>query len=375
MKKRVELAKLSTGDMVYRYDKSIVVHFMGQRKVLSTSVYNGGYQEQLSAVFNHDGTRGPGRRYEVLADTYIEHMKKVATSLDLDCEKVSGMGTAASMENVAIKSMSFKELTVTAIVTGGIEVNGGRVGDPAQYYQPLEKPDRLGTINIILAIDADLPAGILARALVTCTEAKTAALQELMAGSHYSTGIATGSGTDQTMLIANPESSLYLEAAGKHAKLGELIGKSVMAAVKEALERQSGLNPKKQHDMMRRLQRFGISEESCWCCYQRLEGAHSVRKAAFMTELYRLCCRDFLVTAGVMYIHLHDEYSWGLLKKEAVEAAAARLLGDLAEKMKISPVQYPVTITEYMKPLQEILLTGLASELEKQHTRAEAMCS
>ena len=33
------LCTLSNGDNVYFYDKSIVVYFKGQRKVLSTSVY------------------------------------------------------------------------------------------------------------------------------------------------------------------------------------------------------------------------------------------------------------------------------------------------------------------------------------------------
>ena len=137
----------------------------------------------------------------------------------------------ASMDNVAIRSLTYEELTVTAIVTGGIETNGGRVGDPSDYYKPLEKPYKLGTINIILLLDSDMPAGTLTRALVTCTEAKTAAIQELMAGSNYSTGIATGSGTDQTIIVANTTSELYLEGSGKHSKMGELIGKVVMGTM------------------------------------------------------------------------------------------------------------------------------------------------
>ena len=70
--------------------------------------------------------------------------------------------------------------------------------------------------------------------VVTCTEAKTAAIQELLAGSNYSTGLATGSGTDQTIIVANSDSELYFEGAGKHSKMGELIGKTVTKAVKAA---------------------------------------------------------------------------------------------------------------------------------------------
>lgn len=39
------LCNLSTGDKVYFYDKSIVIYFQGARKVLSTSLYNGGYHD------------------------------------------------------------------------------------------------------------------------------------------------------------------------------------------------------------------------------------------------------------------------------------------------------------------------------------------
>ena len=73
---------------------------------------------------------------------------------------------------------------MTAIITAGIEVNGGRAGDPASYFQESGKIERIGgTINTILLIGADLPERTMVRALITSTEAKTAALQELMAQS------------------------------------------------------------------------------------------------------------------------------------------------------------------------------------------------
>ena len=129
----MELARLTTGDIAYRYDKSIALIFGGRRKVLSTSLYNGGYHEDFEAVFNRDMTQGAGMPCESFAPTYVESMRIVAQRLGLDPERVTGMGTAAHMENVAVTSRSYKELTVTAIVTGGVETNGGRVGDPASY--------------------------------------------------------------------------------------------------------------------------------------------------------------------------------------------------------------------------------------------------
>ena len=86
--------------------------------------------------------------------------------------------------------------------------------------QMVQKQSHLGTINIILYIDGDLAEPLLARALVTCTEAKTAALQELQAGSHYSMGIATGSGTDQTIVVANSESPYYYDSDRQAFQIG-----------------------------------------------------------------------------------------------------------------------------------------------------------
>ena len=229
----MKLYQLPSGDEVHRYKKSLVICFAGARKVLGTGPNNGGYRTDLRAVFNHDCNPGPGMSCELRADTYPKHMDLIAAQeLGLDAEHCTGLMTAASMENVSIQSMKYEDFTVTALVTGGIRNNGGRVGDPAVWHEKadISYPVRPGTINILVHIDANLSEGALARAMVTCTEAKTAALQELLAPSRYSRGIATGSGTDGMIVICNAESDVYLTNAGKHCKLGEYIGKTVKKA-------------------------------------------------------------------------------------------------------------------------------------------------
>lgn len=371
-KSKMKIHEVSTGDKVYRYERSIVMFFDGKRKVLSTSVYHGGYHEDLTAVFNHDGKRGAGMACEMLAETYEEHMKIIAKRIGLDPETVSGMGTAADMENVAIHSLSHEELTVTAIVTGGIEVNGGRVGDPATYYKPLEKPNRLGTINIMLVLDSDMPPGTLARALVTCTEAKTAAIQELMAGSNYSMGLATGSGTDQTIVVANADSSLYLESAGKHSKMGELIGKVVMGAVKEALERQTGLNPKYQHDVLKRMKRFGVTSDLVWEMYCTLE-KNPVIKPAFLERLDKVVKESVMVTYLSLYIHLLDQLLWGLLTKEEILPAANQLLRILGESYQTEIIEIEESSVEcFSKGVVRVLATLLQNYLHRRNEEGES---
>lgn len=326
------LCTLSTGDKVYFYDKSIVIYFSGARKILSTSLYNGGYHDDYVAVYNYDAKQGAGMPCEMLADTYVEHMRLVSKRLALDPDKVSGMGTAASMENAVVEALSFKELTVTAIVTGGIETNGGRAGDPADYYKPMPKP-KYGTINIMLLLDCDMPEGTMARALVTCTEAKTAAIQELLEGSKYSNGIATGSGTDQTIIIANSESELYMEGAGKHSKLGELIGKTVKNAVKKALAKQSGLTPAKQHDVFRRLKRFDIKAGDMWQSYSAQDAA--VVKPEYLLAAEKLAKEDIMLVYTSLYAHLLDQYLWELISAKEMQMAGQQLLKVLAEQYAV----------------------------------------
>ena len=366
---QMELARLTTGDVAYRYDKSIVLVFSGPRKVLSTSLYNGGYHEDFEAVFNRDMTQGSGMPCESFAPTYVESMKIVAERLGLAPELTSGMGTAAHMENASIVSRSYKELTVTAIVTGGVETNGGRVGDPASYYKTAEK--KCGTINIMLVIDADLPPGILARALVTCTEAKTAALQELMAPSRYSTGLATGSGTDQTIVIANSESPLFFEGAGKHSKLGELIGLAVMAAVKEALKKQSGLTPAQQHDLLRRLRRFGVTEETLWQRYKEEVGDDALIKAQFIAALEKMIAVPALFPLGVLFIHLYDEHLWGLLEKGETWEAAEKLLKEMATALRLKTQEGVLMQEGYMESLAMLLVRAVVERAARTVSEAK----
>ncbi len=359
---RIPVYTLSTGDSVYRQDTSIVINFNAPREVLSTSVINGGYRHDLQAVFNHDMKGAIG----VTGANYSEYMQRVAGQLGLNPGRVTSMGTAASMDNVAIQSESYQSLTVTAIATGGVEGNGGRVGDPASYFLPGKKPTpyKAGTINIMLVIDADLPPGTMARALVTCTEAKTAALQELVAGSRFSTGLATGSGTDQTMVITNPGSPLYLEDAGKHAKLGELVGRTVKQAVKEALLRQSGLSPQKQHSVLRRMNRFGITEDSLYQQYQEEYG--TIDKQRFMAVLRQVDKEPALVTGTSLYVHLLDQNQWQLLSPDELAQAGNDLLVLTAGKYQVlAPAVATGELTADVRAWSALVVKLVADRLDR----------
>lgn len=323
----MRLYTLACGDEIHRYKKSIVVPFEGKRRVLSTCPLNGGYRETLKAVVNNDDNPGAGIACTLKAPTYEEHMALIVEALGLDSKTTAAMSTAASMENAAIRTETFEQLSVTAVVTGGIEVNGGRVGDPASWNEVMGKTVLIkpGTINVMLFINTDLKEGTLARAMVTCTEAKTAAVQEMIAPSRYSMGIATGSGTDGTIVVCNAESDIVLTDAGKHSKLGELIGKAVKAAVKEALKKQSGLTPEKQHNMLRRMDRFGITEDSLWTLFEK--NHLSAFRPEFEERLWKFATDGNTVVCSSLYAHLLDQLMWGMITAEEAFAAGNSVLG------------------------------------------------
>lgn len=323
--------KTPGNEQVEHRETSVIVRFPGPRNVLSTSWLNGGYREDLTGIFNHqisleacDACHSGGN-----VKTYL---KGVAESLSLDPGTTSGLITRAEMKNTVKVSESFRDLTVCAIVTAGIDKNGGRAGDPASYYENGDSFEPVGgTINTILLINADLPEYAMTRAVMTATEAKAVALQQLMARSIYSTGIATGSGTDMIAIVANPGSPLHLSDAGKHAKLGELIGSTVIRATTTTLEKETGLSSASQCDLLVRLSRFGVTEDDIWnvaALYHKEKFPGIMLKEKFIDCLRKKAQEPELVALGSAILHIIDEVEWNLLPVYEAKIMACRLIRD-----------------------------------------------
>jgi adenosylcobinamide amidohydrolase len=175
------------------------------------------------------------------------------------------MGTAADMQYAAVREESHADTRVWAVATAGVQGNAGRAGDPAKWHETdgAWKPVHAvpGTINLMLLFDAPLLPAALTRAVATLTEAKTAALLDLAIPSRYSPALATGTGTDQYCLAAPLDATAAPRTwTGKHTKLGELIGRAVIEAVKEALRWQNGLDPARTRNLLHALGRFGLDE-------------------------------------------------------------------------------------------------------------------
>ena len=327
------IAQLPTGDQLHKYMRCLVVPFQGKRKVMSTSMHNGGYREDLTAIYNHDVNPGVGRLDEHKYQDPDALKAFMENSLGLDYHKTANMATIVSIEDAVISSRSYDELSVTAVATASAELNAIRVGQSATSYEKRGEYTMLRpeTINIMVFANADMTPGCMARTIVTTTEAKTAVLQELLAGSTRSAGIATGTGTDNVMVVANPESDNLLTYGGGHGKLGELVGVTVMEAVRASLEKHSGLSAKSQHSVFSRMARFGFDEESIIETYCKKESPQQIPLSRFMNYIHELSFKDENVTLTSLFVHLLDQLSWGLISAKEASYGGSLLLSNMSK--------------------------------------------
>lgn len=229
-------------------EKSLVVQLREQRHLISTAdgiikgraAINHGADPKLWLKVAKDmdtPQRCGGKVYEQ------QRKELIAARLGLQPAEMTLVGTAADLDNLAVVTRQYPPFTVTALVTGGVKNNAMRAGvDQGTHIEPQGSP--AGTINIIVLTNARLTDGALARAIVTVTEAKTAALEDLKVPSSYTKTVqATGTGTDSVIVVSGSTGPVATYTGG-HSRIGDLIARVVHQAVLEALEKQNGLKLK-----------------------------------------------------------------------------------------------------------------------------------
>jgi adenosylcobinamide hydrolase len=216
--------------------KTLLVSFGKKRRVLSTRE---GFKEVSFVANNHC----PRALSKITMENYEEFEEKFPALLGISRSDLALLSTGADMDNLAFCEKSFEEFKVCCLATAGVKNNALRTGvDLACYVERAGNYINLdGTINIILLTNATLSDGALANAIITATEAKTAALQDLDVRSAYTPEIqATGTGTDSVIVASGRGLGEALRLASGHTKMGELIGTSTKIAVAEALKKQNG---------------------------------------------------------------------------------------------------------------------------------------
>ncbi|AEF95874.1 adenosylcobinamide amidohydrolase [Methanotorris igneus] len=224
--------------------KTLIIEFENKRRVLSTRE---GFKE-VKYVGNHSV---PVPFWDKVHN-YKDYESHVLNEIGIKKEDIALLSTGANMDNLAVAKEEFDEFYVIAFTTAGAKYNAIRLGDEeADYIEKdfktykivdgkLIPKEKVGTVNIILITNANLTDGAMVRAIITITEAKTNAFQELnIRSTKHPELLATGTGTDNVVVVKG--FGRGVDYTGGHTKMGEMIAKAVKRSVIEALIKQDGI--------------------------------------------------------------------------------------------------------------------------------------
>lgn len=313
---------------VRREEKILIAKLLKPFHSLSTCRVGGGFCSHLEYVCNHQCCE-PRDHFTESNSMMIEEPDEYHTMIcdyyGLPPLRTAMLETAANMNNAAIESVKFRDLEVVCLCTGGVESNPMRAADPASVYEEsgkfifVDETDRprAGTINLIFFVNHTLTEAALVDCIVSATEAKAAALQELEIHSRYSDSIATGTGTDQILVAAPIDSGSPLTSAGKHTKLGELVATSGLVAIKNTLVWQNSLTPNIQCSCMNQLGLLSRDEQGF--CDEVCKLLSENRRDLFRSNFISINLDPPTVAALSSLRFLRQKCLWGVLPSACVK--------------------------------------------------------
>jgi adenosylcobinamide amidohydrolase len=329
-----------------RFGRFLAADLHGPHQVLSTSSRHGGQVGYVRHLLNHQSCEGTAHleRHRVMTEGgYDAYHDRACADAGLPAEQTAMMGTAANMNYVAIAREADGDVVVTAAVTAGVQGNATAAGEPAAWRQTLTGTEKVpaydGTINTMLIVNHPLSHGALARAVMTMTEGKSAALQRLAVPSKRAVDLATGTGTDQYCLAAPETGDLVLTSASPHMKLGELIGRAARDATLEALRWQNGLEPSYTRGVFHALGRFGVVEATVFddiapfLSAEDLELLRKNAKAAFYEPMVGAAAHALAATC--------DRVRYGMLPASVEGDALVQQAAGLAANLAAQPQRWP----------------------------------
>ena len=305
-------------------NKTLVIDFKRPLDIVSTLT---GFKSDITTVGNHYASQpcwavAHRNGMDAMAD-------RICKAMERSRNRSSFMMTGADMDKLSVQTAAFRDMRVYALVTAGVSSNALRTSvDEGNYYEP-------GTINILLLTNMTLSQRAMTRAIITATEAKTAALADLDIRSSFS-GMrhqATGTGTDNIIVVQGM--GVDIENSGGHTKMGELLAKAVYAAVTEAVFKQNGHTPAR--NVFQRLNERQttvfelLTDMPCHCAAQR---------PAFFEGVERLLLDPFYAGFIQSALALSDAYEKGLVGdlgsfeiwcREIAQGIAGQTVDDLTE--------------------------------------------
>jgi adenosylcobinamide amidohydrolase len=200
----------------------LIARFEAPQRVASWAIVGGGVRRATAVAWLcvRDGElRPPVDPCELLRDRLA--MRGLAGAV--------GLMTSADVARYADETRTWGARQARCVVTVGLG-NALRAGDPPGPAA------RIGTINVLCAVDAPLTDEALLEAMALATEARALAVREADVPSRRTGRPSSGTGTD-CVVIAAPDVPAAREIAGptryagKHTELGHVVGAAVYDAV------------------------------------------------------------------------------------------------------------------------------------------------
>ena len=222
-------------------------------RMLSSTIMNGGYAE-TDTVFFYEVPLGYDNSFPE------EDMEHQCRKFGIPPHAVGFMTAADIRRVITVSREEFNGVQAVAVATAGVTnavYAGERLPKEVLDILPEHVPpcDRNppGTINILVAVNVPLHDCGLANALVTVTEAKTAALMD--------TGVDGTGTTSDAVSVACP-----VGGGGKYAgtatDVGVVIARAVRSAVGASVLKWG--NGKRPKDFITRLDEMGVGEKEMW---------------------------------------------------------------------------------------------------------------
>jgi adenosylcobinamide amidohydrolase len=304
-------------------NKTLIIDFKQPLSIVSTLE---GYRTEIETVINHYSSP-PG--WVVNHHLDVPALKElIYPIIGKTGDKTTSLFTGADMDHISVKQSRYREMEVYALVTAGVRSNALRMSkDEGFYYEP-------GTINIIILPNMRLTQRAMTRAMISATEAKTAALWDMDIRSSSTPMIheATGTGTDNIIVVEGEGQAI--DNSGGHTKMGELIAKAVYEGVLEAVHKQNGIVADRdifQRLMDRKINLFGaIVLNDCDC---------GVTKNQLAKEMDNLLLQPIYASFLMSSLTLSDDFEKGLIHDLApfelwCKTMAKQIAGKEIDQMK-----------------------------------------
>jgi len=323
-------------------NKTLVINFKKPLSVVSTLE---GQRNGIDLVGNH---YSPPPCWGIGHKSGLKGVReRVYQVIGKSDKNSSFLFTGADMDNLSIKKQRFREMEILAMVTAGVKSNAVRMSkDAGRYYEP-------GTINIILLPNMKLTSRAMTRAIISATEAKTAALMDLDIRSSYSSKLhrATGTGTDNIIVVKGE--GIRIDSSGGHTKMGELISKAVYEGVQEAIFKQNCLYAGRnifQRLRERRISMYGlVSSAKCDCMPEKNKTVGALEEL-LLEPFYSGFIESALALSDDCEKGLLDNlYAYNLQCKRVAEKIAGKNIKELKDLVGIDDI--PVVLRSALNSL------------------------